>query len=61
VAQAPVLPAGFELPLAQRLPRIGSIDAVSLEERAAWRAPRAVQKGAQIFARAGAVRPAGVV
>jgi hypothetical protein len=35
MAQAPVLPRGFELPLEPRLPRIGSVDAVALEERAA--------------------------
>src|SRR5438105_3818959 len=28
VAQAPALPAGFELPLEPRLPRIGSVDMV---------------------------------
>ena len=35
MAQAPALPAGFELPLEPRLPRIGSIDQVAVEERAA--------------------------
>src|SRR5439155_1596120 len=35
MATAPVLPGGFELPLEPRLPRLGSIDAVALEERAA--------------------------
>ena len=35
MAQAPALPRGFELPLEPRLPRMGSIDAVALEERAA--------------------------
>ena len=34
MAQAPALPRGFELPLEPRLPRIGSVDAVALEERA---------------------------
>ena len=33
MAQAPALPAGFELPLEARLPRIGAVDAVALEER----------------------------
>jgi len=28
MAQAPVLPQGFELPLEPRLPRIGSVDAL---------------------------------
>src|SRR3954464_14268807 len=49
MAQAPALPTGFELPLAQRLPRIGSIDAVSLEERAASLPKRAVKKDAKLF------------
>ena len=35
MAQAPALPRGFELPLEPRLPRIGSVDPVALEERAA--------------------------
>ena len=35
MAKAPVLATGFELPLEPRLPRIGSIDAVAVEERAA--------------------------
>jgi len=30
MAKAPALPAGFELPLEPRLPRIGSVDAVAL-------------------------------
>ena len=34
MAQAPALPGGFELPLKQRLPRIGSIDQVAVEARA---------------------------
>ena len=35
MARAPALPRGFELPLEPRLPRIGSIDQVAVEERAA--------------------------
>src|SRR5215218_6740193 len=35
VAQAPALPRGFELPLEPRLPRVGSVDQVAVEERAA--------------------------
>ena len=50
MAQAPVLPAGFELPLEPRLPRIGSIDAVSLEERAASLAKRSIKKESKLFA-----------
>src|SRR5919204_18579 len=34
MAQAPALPSGFELPLEPRLPRIGSVDQVAVEERA---------------------------
>jgi deoxyribose-phosphate aldolase len=50
VAQAPVLPAGFELPLEPRLPRIGSVDAVALEARAAELAKRSIKKDAKVFA-----------
>jgi deoxyribose-phosphate aldolase len=50
MAQAPVLPTGFELPLEPRLPRIGSVDAVALEERAASLAKRSIKKDAKVFA-----------
>src|SRR5437763_12699884 len=50
VAQAPALPAGFELPLEPRLPRIGSVDAVALEERAASLAKRSIKREAKVFA-----------
>jgi len=50
VAQAPALPAGFELPLEPRLPRIGSVDAVALEERAASLAKRSIKRDAKVFA-----------
>jgi deoxyribose-phosphate aldolase len=50
VAQAPALSTGFELPLESRLPRIGSVDAVSLEERAASLAKRSIKKDAKIWA-----------
>jgi deoxyribose-phosphate aldolase len=56
MAKAPALPAGFELPLAQRLPRIGSIDAVALEERAASLAKRSIKKDAKVFALELAIR-----
>jgi deoxyribose-phosphate aldolase len=56
MAQAPVLPAGFELPLEPRLPRIGSVDAVALEERAATLARRSIKRDAKLFALALAVR-----
>src|SRR5205807_3403882 len=56
VAQAPALPAGFELPLEPRLPRIGSVDAVALEERAATLAKRSIKKDAKLWALDLAVR-----
>jgi deoxyribose-phosphate aldolase len=56
VAQAPVLQAGFELPLEPRLPRIGSIDAVALEERAGSLAKRSIKRDAKVFALQLAIR-----
>ena len=56
MAQAPALPAGFELPLEPRLPRIGSVDAVALEERAASLAKRSIKKDAKVFALVLAIR-----
>ena len=56
MAQTPVLPRGFELPLEPRLPRIGSVDAVALEERAASLAKRSIKKDAKVFALELAVR-----
>jgi deoxyribose-phosphate aldolase len=56
VAQAPALPTGFELPLEPRLPRIGSVDAVALEERAASLAKRSIKREAKLFALELAVR-----
>src|ERR671931_1709843 len=56
MAQAPALPAGFELPLEPRLPRIGSIDQVALEERAATLAKRSIKREAKVFALELAVR-----
>ena len=56
MAQAPALPTGFELPLESRLPRIGSIDQVALEERAATLAKRSIKKEAKVFALDLAVR-----
>jgi deoxyribose-phosphate aldolase len=50
MAQAPALPGGFELPLEPRLPRIGSIDAVALEERAATLAKRSIKKESKLAA-----------
>jgi deoxyribose-phosphate aldolase len=56
MAQAPALPTGFELPLEPRLPRIGSIDQVALEERAGTLAKRSIKREAKVFALELAVR-----
>jgi deoxyribose-phosphate aldolase len=56
MAKAPALPAGFELPLEPRLPRIGSIDTDALEERAASLARRSIKKEAKLFALELAIR-----
>jgi deoxyribose-phosphate aldolase len=50
VAKAPALPRGFELPLKQRLPRIGSIDQVAVEQRAEELAKRSIKKDAKVWA-----------
>jgi deoxyribose-phosphate aldolase len=56
MAQAPALPRGFELPLEPRLPRIGLVDAVALEERAASLAKRSIKREAKVFALELAIR-----
>src|ERR671930_494107 len=56
MAQAPALPTGFELPLERRLPRIGSIDQVAIEERAGTLAKRSIKREAKVFALELAVR-----
>ena len=56
MATAPVLPGGFELPLEPRLPRLGSVDAVALEERAASLAKRSIKREAKVFALELAIR-----
>ena len=56
MAQAPALPTGFELPLEPRLPRIGSIDQVALEERAGTLAKRSIKRESKVFALDLAVR-----
>jgi deoxyribose-phosphate aldolase len=50
MAQAPALPRGFELPLKQRLPRIGAIDQVAVEARAGELAKRSIKKEAKVWA-----------
>jgi deoxyribose-phosphate aldolase len=56
MAQAPALPRGFELPLEPRLPRIGSVDQVGVEERAAALAKRSIKRDSKLFALDLAVR-----
>jgi deoxyribose-phosphate aldolase len=56
MAQAPALPRGFELPLEPRLPRIGSVDEVAVEERAASLAKRSIKRESKLFALDLAVR-----
>ena len=50
MAQAPALIGGFELPAGPRLPRIGSVDAVALEERAATLAKRSIKRESKLQA-----------
>jgi deoxyribose-phosphate aldolase len=50
MAQAPALPRGFELPLEPRLPRIGSVDQVAVEERAASLAKRSIKQDSKLWA-----------
>ena len=54
--QAPVLPAGFELPLKQRLPRIGAVDQVALEARAGELAKRSIKRDSKVWALELAIR-----
>ncbi len=56
MAQAPALPGGFELPLEPRLPRVGSIDQVAVEERAASLSRRSIKRESKLFALDLAVR-----
>src|SRR4029078_8964748 len=56
MAQAPALRAGFDLPLEARLPRIGAVDAVALEERAGSLAKRSIKRDAKVWALRLAIR-----
>src|SRR3954454_8017635 len=56
MAQAPALPPGCERPLEPRLPRIGSIDQVAIEERAGTLAKRSIKRESKVFALELAVR-----
>ena len=55
MATTPVL-SGFELPLEPRLPRIGSVDEVAVEERAASLARRSIKRESKLFALELAIR-----
>jgi hypothetical protein len=48
--------SGFELPLEPRLPRIGSVDEVAVEERAASLARRSIKRESKLFALELAIR-----
>ena len=50
MATAPALLGGFELPAGPRLPRVGSVDAVALEERAATLAKRSIKRESKLQA-----------
>jgi deoxyribose-phosphate aldolase len=56
MAKAPALPRGFELPLEPRLPRIGSIDQVAVEARAAELAKRSIKRESKLQALELAIR-----
>jgi deoxyribose-phosphate aldolase len=56
VPQAELLPRDLELPFDLRLPRVGAVDAVALEARAADLAKRSIKKGAKLAALDLAVR-----
>jgi deoxyribose-phosphate aldolase len=56
MAKAPAVIGGFELPSGPRLPRIGSIDAVALEERAATLAKRSIKRESKVQALELAIR-----
>ena len=48
MAQTQLLPRDLELPLDLRLPRVGAVDAVALEARAADLAKRSIKKGSKV-------------
>jgi deoxyribose-phosphate aldolase len=56
MAQAPALPSGFELSLRGRLPRVGAIDQVAVEGRAADLAKRSIKREAKLWALELAIR-----
>src|SRR5439155_17847514 len=56
MATTPALPGGFELPLEPRLPRIGSVDQVAVEARAADLAKRSIKRETKLYALELAIR-----
>ena len=50
MATTPAVLGGFELPAGPRLPRVGSVDAVALEERAATLAKRSIKRESKLQA-----------
>lgn len=50
MSQAPAVPADFGLPSGVRLPRIGSVDQVGVEERAGSLAKRSIKRESKLFA-----------
>jgi deoxyribose-phosphate aldolase len=56
MTQAPALPTGFDLPHEVRLPRIGSVDQVGVEARAAALASRSIKRESKLQALDTAIR-----
>src|SRR5262245_25332581 len=56
MSQTVALPRSFELPGGGRLPRVGAVDAVALEARAAELAKRSIKRESKVFALELAVR-----
>src|SRR6187401_530914 len=56
MSQTLALPRSLELPGGGRLPRIGSVDAVALEARAAELAKRSIKRESKVFALELAIR-----
>jgi deoxyribose-phosphate aldolase len=56
MAKAPALPRGCVVPVEPRLPRIGSVDQVAVEERAASLARRSIKRESKLWALVLAIR-----
>ena len=56
MSQTLALPRAFELPGGGRLPRLGAVDAVALEARAAELAKRSIKRESKVFALELAIR-----